>query len=86
MANSKSALKNIRKNKARYLRNRAVASRLKTLEKHFVGAVEGKDKNEAVKTGSAFISALEKAHKTNIVHKNKIARKKSRCAELISSL
>ena len=41
MANSKSALKNIRKNKARYIRNRAVTSRLKTLEKHFISAVEG---------------------------------------------
>ena len=35
MANTKSALKNIRKNKARYLQNRTVASRLKTLEKKF---------------------------------------------------
>ena len=86
MANSKSALKNIRKNKARYLRNRAVASKLKTLEKHFVGAVEGKNKDEATKAGTVFISALEKANKTNIVHKNKIARKKSRCAALLGSL
>ena len=86
MANSKSALKNIRKNKARHLRNRAVASKLKTLEKHFVGAVEGKNKDEATKAGTAFISALEKANKTNIVHKNKIARKKSRCAALLGSL
>ncbi len=36
--------------------------------------------------GSLFISALEKANKTNIVHKNKISRKKSRCAELLSNL
>ena len=86
MANSKSALKTIRKNKARYLRNRAVASKLKTLEKHFVGAVEGKNKDEATKAGTAFISALEKANKANIVHKNKIARKKSRCAALLESL
>jgi len=86
MANTKSALKNIRKNKARYIRNRAVISRLKTLEKHFLSAVEDKNKEDAIKTNSIFISALEKANKTNIVHKNKIARKKSRCAELISSL
>ena len=86
MANTKSALKNIRKNKARYIRNRAVISRLKTLEKHFLSAVEDKNKEDAIKANSIFISALEKANKTNIVHKNKIARKKSRCAELISSL
>ena len=86
MANTKSALKNIRKNKARYIRNRAVISRLKTLEKHFLSAVEDKNKEDAIKASSIFISALEKANKTNIVHKNKIARKKSRCSELISSL
>ena len=86
MANTKSALKNIRKNKARYLRNRAVISRLKTLEKQFLSAIENKSKEDAGKASSLFISALEKANKTNIVHKNKIARKKSRCAELISSL
>jgi small subunit ribosomal protein S20 len=86
MANSKSALKNIRKNKARYLRNRAVTSRLKTLEKHFISAVEDKNKEDATKASSLFISALEKANKTNIVHKNKISRKKSRCADLLSTL
>ena len=86
MANTKSALKNIRKNKARYLRNRAVISRLKTLEKHFLSAIEDKNKDNAVRASSSFLSALEKANKTNIVHKNKIARKKSRCAELISTL
>ena len=86
MANSKSALKNIRKNKARYLRNRAVTSRLKTLEKHFISAVEDKNKEDATKASSLFISALEKANKTNIVHKNKISRKKSRCADLLRTL
>ena len=86
MANSKSALKNIRKNKARYIRNRAVTSRLKTLEKQFISAVEDKNKEDAIKSGSLFISALEKANKTNIVHKNKISRKKSRFAELLSTL
>ena len=59
---------------------------MKTLEKHFLSAIEDKNKDDAVKASSSFLSALEKANKTNIVHKNKIARKKSRCAELISTL
>jgi len=86
MANTKSALKNIRKNRSRYLRNRAIISRLKTLEKQFLSAVENKNKEDAEKASSTFISSLEKANKTNIVHKNKIARKKSRCAKLLSTL
>ena len=86
MANTKSALKNIRKNKARYLRNRAITSKLKTLEKQFLLSIENKDLDDAKQKASLFISALEKANKNNIVHHNKVSRKKSRCAELISSL
>ena len=86
MANTKSALKNIRNNKARYLQNRAVASRLKTLEKKFLSAIGEKDAALSKELASSLISALEKAKKKNLVHANKVSRKKSRCAELLSKL
>ena len=86
MANTKSALKNIRKNKARYLQNRAVSSRLKTLEKKFLSAIGEKDAALSKELASSFISALEKAKKNNLVHSNKVSRKKSRCAELLAAL
>jgi small subunit ribosomal protein S20 len=86
MANTKSAIKNIRKNKARYLQNRATLSRLKTLEKKFLSAVTEKSADLAKELASSLISALEKAKKNNLVHANKISRKKSRCAELLSGL
>ena len=86
MANTKSALKNIRKNKARYLQNRAVATRLKTLEKKFLSAVGDKDATLSKELASSLISALEKAKKNNLVHANKVSRKKSRCAELLAKL
>lgn len=86
MANTKSAIKNIRKNRTRYLQNRMVISRLKTLEKKFLTTMESKDSAAAKEASSAFISALEKARKTSLVHANKIARKKSRCAALLASL
>jgi small subunit ribosomal protein S20 len=86
MANTKSAIKNIRKNRARYLQNRMVISRLKTLEKKFLLALETKDSNLAKETSVAFISALEKAKKSSLVHANRVSRKKSRCATLLSSL
>ena len=60
MANTKSALKNIRKNKARYIQNRTISSRLKTLEKKFLNAVSEKDNEGAKSCASNFISALEK--------------------------
>ena len=86
MANTKSALKNIRKNKARYLQNRAALSRLKTLEKKFLSAVTEKNADLAKEFASAFISALEKAKKNNLVHANKVSRKKSRCSALLAGL
>ena len=86
MANTKSAIKNIRKNQARYLQNRMVISRLKTLEKKFLSAVESKDSTVAKETSASFISALEKARKNSLVHANKISRKKSRCSALLSSI
>ena len=85
MANTKSALKNIRKNKTRYAQNRAISSRLKTLEKKFLSSVEDKNKDDAI-SHAAFISALEKSGKRNLAHGNKISRKKSRCSALISGI
>ena len=86
MANTKSAIKNIRKNRTRYLHNRMVLSRLKTLEKKFLSAVESKDYELAKTASSSFISALEKAKKISLVHTNKVSRKKSRCSVLLLSL
>jgi small subunit ribosomal protein S20 len=86
MANTKSAIKNIRKNQARYLQNRMITSRLKTLEKKFLTAIESKDSVLATAASSAFISALEKAKKSSLVHSNKVSRKKSRCSLLLSSI
>jgi small subunit ribosomal protein S20 len=86
MANTKSALKNIRKNKARYLQNRTVVSRIKTLEKKFLSAINEKDAKLAKELAASLISGLEKAKKNNLVHANKVSRKKSRCAELLAEL
>ena len=86
MANTKSALKNLRKNRSRYIQNRSVSSRLKTLEKKFLNAISLKDIPLSETCASEFISALEKAGKSNLVHSNKISRKKSRCAVLLSTV
>lgn len=85
MANTKSALKYIRKTKLRTLLNRQVKSRLKTLYKKVVAASVAEDKDDLVFASSAYVSALEKAGKKGLVHANKIARHKSRCALLVNS-
>ncbi len=85
MANTKSALKYIRKTQARELRNRQVKSRLKTLAKKVESTSAAGDKDALVAATQDFISALDKAGKKGLVHANKIARHKSRCAQMIAA-
>ena len=84
MANSKSALKHIRKTEGRTLRNRQVRSRLKTLAKK-VSAAAG-DREALASASRLYISALDKAAKSDLVHANKVARHKARCAALALAL
>ena len=83
MANTKSAEKNARKSSARYERNRAVKTKLKTLEKKFQSSLESKDVDQARESARMFISALDKAAKSALVHRNKVARKKGSLAKAI---
>lgn len=71
MANLKSSKKDIRRINRRTERNLEVSSRLKTLRKKALGEASGEDK-------SAYASALDKAVKTGVVHKNKASREKSK--------
>lgn len=80
MANTKSALKYIRKTEARTKANRQAKTRLKTLAKQVKTAVSSADKNALSEKTRLYISALDKAGKSGLVHKNKIARHKATCA------
>ena len=71
MANLKSSQKDIRRIASRTERNTTTKSRLKTLRKKAIGEAPATDK-------SAYASALDKAVKSGVVHKNKAAREKSK--------
>ena len=71
MANLKSSKKDIRRIARRSERNKAVSSRLKTLRKKAIGEASDADK-------SAYASALDKAVKSGVIHKNKANREKSK--------
>ena len=86
MANSKSARKNVRKNRTRTLQNQAVKSRLKTLEKKFGASLGSGNVEEAREASKLFVSALDKAVKKSLVHRNKVARKKASCAKAIAEM
>ena len=77
MANTKSALKEIRKNEKRRVRNRLVRGRARTYLKRAVRAVES-GADDAGDEIRAAIRALDKAAAKGIIHKNNAARRKSR--------
>lgn len=85
MANTKSALKYVRKTEGRTLRNRQAKSRLKTLSKKVEAAAASGDKEGLAEAARLYVSALDKAGKTGLVHANKIARQKARCAALAAA-
>jgi small subunit ribosomal protein S20 len=86
MANTKSALKYVRKTESRTLHNRQIKSRLKTLSKKVEAAAAGGDKDALATASRQYVSALDKAGKSGLVHANKIARQKSRCARLAATV
>jgi small subunit ribosomal protein S20 len=85
MANTKSAKKNVRKTARRTVQNRAVLTRLKTLAKEARAAASGTDVAKAREIASAFISAMDKAAKTGVIHANKAARAKSAVAKVFAT-
>jgi small subunit ribosomal protein S20 len=83
MANTKSAIKAARKSVRFSLRNKAVKTRLKTLQKKFSAAVESKDVAAAKAAGVAFVSAMDRAVKSGVVHRNAANHAKARAAKHI---
>ncbi|MGQ9710410.1 MAG: 30S ribosomal protein S20 [Anaerolineae bacterium] len=78
MANTKSAIKNIRKNERRRLRNQAFRTRARTMVKKARLAILSGRPEEAEEAIRRAYSALDKATEKGIIHKNNAARRKSR--------
>ena len=86
MANSKSALKRVRQTETRTARNRQVKTRVKNLRKKALAAVEAGNSADAEKASGEYISAVDKAAKLNIFHRNAVARLKSRLAAKVNAI
>ena len=83
MANHKSALKRIRSNDAKRVRNRYQAKTTRTFIKRLRLTT---DKNEAQELFKTVASMLDRLAKKNIIHKNKAANNKSSLAKHINAL
>ncbi len=77
MAHSNQAKKRIRQAEKRTLENKAVGSRMRTEVKRVLTAVEAGDKEAASAALPSACKQVDKAAKTNVIHQNTAARKKS---------
>ena len=83
MANHKSALKRIRSNEAKRLRNRY---QHKTTRTYIKRLRDTSDKSEAQELLKKVISMVDRLAKKNIIHKNKAANQKSKLTKLVNGL
>lgn len=83
MANHKSALKRIRSNEAKRLRNRY---QFKTTRTYIKRLRETTDKSEAEKLLVDVTSMVDRLAKKNIIHKNKASNLKSSLTKKVASL
>jgi small subunit ribosomal protein S20 len=83
MANHKSALKRIRANETKRLRNRYQHKTTRTMIKKLRNTTDKVAATELYKTVS---SMLDRLAKKNVIHKNKAANNKSKLAKLVNRL
>jgi small subunit ribosomal protein S20 len=83
MANHKSALKRIRSNAAKRLRNRYQAKTTRSAIKKLRGTLS---KEEAAPLLGKVISMLDRLAKKNVIHKNKASNNKSKLTKFVNAL
>jgi small subunit ribosomal protein S20 len=86
MAKTRSAAKQARGSLRRHAHNKAIKSRLHTLERSLLDLAGAKKNGEAATALSQLFSALDKAAKTQVIHPNNASRKKSRLSARVKAL
>ncbi len=80
MPNTASAERRVRISARRTVRNQSTRSRVKTMEKTYLQAVEAKQPESAATALRNATSTLDKAVKAGVLHRRTADRKKSRLA------
>lgn len=86
MANHKSAIKRHKQSIKRALRNRSQRTRVKNIIKDVHAAINGDDKDLAVKSLSNAASVIGKASSKGAIHWKTAARKVSRLAKAVNAM
>lgn len=77
MANIKSQKKRVLTNELARVRNMGVRSKMKTLVKQAMAALESKDAEKIKAAVPQALSAIDRAASKGVIHRNTAARKKS---------
>jgi small subunit ribosomal protein S20 len=72
------ALKQLRKDRARILRNKAFRSELKTLKKRMLGMLSQQKREEALRLLPELMRRFDQAAAKGVIHKNTASRAKMR--------
>jgi small subunit ribosomal protein S20 len=85
LANTKSAIKNIRKSARKREHNKVFRSRARTLIKRTRRLIDTGDLDGAQESAQLAIKALDKAAKRKVIHPNNAARRKSRLMKRLNT-
>jgi small subunit ribosomal protein S20 len=86
VANSLQAKKRARQNNVRRLHNTSLRSQVRTSRKKFIAALDSGDIELATATFKKTSQILDKYAGSSIIHKNTVARYKSRAAAALKNL
>lgn len=86
MPNTKSAERRVRNSARKHQRNHSIKSKLRTLEKRYLGFIASGKKDDAASSLREVSSAFDKAAKSGTVHSSTASRKKSRLSARLNSL
>jgi small subunit ribosomal protein S20 len=78
MANRRNSIKKIKADAVKRDHNRTVLSELRTIERKFAAACEGKEAKKAEELNRTLFSKLDKALKRGTLKENVVSRTKSR--------
>ena len=86
MANIRSAIKHVRQDRKRHLRNSRVRSRMKTFVKKAAAVIAEGNRDSATEAVRMAVSEIDKAAQKGIIHRSNAARRKSRLMQHLNGI
>jgi len=85
LANHPSAIKRARQNEKKRIRNKALKTRVKNVEKQVTFAAKGASKQDTIQALHVAQSTIDQAVKQGVIHRNTAARKISRLSKIVNT-